>query len=227
MPTNIESVGMQIRRHARSNNDWKDRDKVDRAYTMLEEINVHLFKQELPPIVVGFSNDLKLKAGNYYYESDSIGVKYHFDIHPNLTEFDMFLALMHNAVHAKQEVYMKKGDWYHTAKFKEELANWGINVEKNGEVASLDPEVLENTLTKIGRSDLIPNLMDYDCNAPIPQPEPEPDAPKKKKPHIKWQCSCQPPTIVRCNTNLNAMCFECNQMFQYELIGTIGETQDA
>ena len=87
MPTNIESVGMQIRRHARSNNDWKDRDKVDQAYTMLEEINVHLFKQELPPIVVGFSNDLKLKAGNYYYESDSIGVKYHFDIHPNLDRF--------------------------------------------------------------------------------------------------------------------------------------------
>ena len=35
----MESVGMQIRRHARSNKDYKSRDKVDSAYNFFESIN--------------------------------------------------------------------------------------------------------------------------------------------------------------------------------------------
>jgi len=223
----MESVGMTIRRHARSNKEWQGRDKVDYAYTLYEQINENLFNNSLPDLVIGYDKNIQLKAGNYYHEGDSIGVKYHFDMNPNLDNFSTFLAVMHNCVHAQTEVYKKKGEWYHSSVFRKNMEDWGINPDKNGEVSSLNPEILENTLEKIGRPELIPYILDYDCHAPIPEPEPEPNAPKKKKQASRWHCQCPKPTYVRCSTELNAMCTECDRYFVKSITATLGEPQNA
>jgi hypothetical protein len=208
----MESVGMQIRRHARSNKDYKSRDKVDSAYNFFESINEHLFNNELPDVVVGFDTALKLKMGTYFHEADDIGVKYHCNMNPNLTEFDMFLCILHNSVHAQAEVYKKKGNWYHNKEFVKTLQQWGIDTADDGEIISLDPDVMEEVLKRIGRIDLLPELMNYDCHAPIPEPEVDPtEKPKKKHMSKKYICSCK--TIIRCNVELFATCDICSGKF--------------
>ena len=222
----MESVGMTIRRHARSNKEWQDREKVDYAYTLYEQMNDHLFNHSLPDLVIGFDKNIQLKAGNYYHEGDSIGVKYHFDIHPNLDRFGTFLAVLHNCVHAQTEVYKKKGQWYHSSAFIKSMEDWGVNPAKNGEIKSLNPEILESTLEKIGRKELIPYIIEYDCSAPMPKPE-QPEPVKKKKQASKWHCQCPQPTYVRCNTELTAMCTECNHEFTKSIVATLGKPQNA
>lgn len=214
----MESVGMQIRRHARSNKDYKSRDKIDSAYNFFESINEHLFNSELPDVVVGIDTELKLKMGMYFYEADAVGVKYHCNMNPNLTEFDMFLCILHNSVHAQSEVYKKKGTWYHTKEFVEALQQWGIQTDDNGEVSSLNPEVMEEVLKRIGRIDLLPELMDYICYTPIPEPKVDhTEKPKKKNVSKKYVCSCK--IIVRCNVELFATCDICTEQFHLETVG--------
>ena len=220
----------QISKHARTSLDWKHREKADRAYTLFDVINEQLFKYNLPDIIVGFDTRLK-KSGEYYFEADNIGLKHHFDIHPDIKGLDLILATLHNATHADIDIQKGAGKWYHNKAFQDSMKQWGVEVDKNGDAIALDPDVFSEVLRRIGEGQFIGEILQYD---PSYQPDlslnsteqlPESSSitvniPKVSKPKVnkqkKWSCSCLTPTNLRCYTNLTAYCTTCNSDFELQ-----------
>lgn len=223
----VGSINKAIKENARTTADWKHREMADFAYTVFESVNDQLYQGMLPDCAIGFDNRLK-KAGEYYFESDSMGLKHHFDMRSDLSKIEIIIAVLHNSVHAWQDAEKPKGQWYHTNSFAKEISNWGITVNKSGDAVELDVAVFNDTLDKIGmtnyRSDVIDfeavEAKDFSLN-PNTQSETitKVKAPgTKSKTQVnkmkKWSCACSPPTNVRCATNLQAHCDVCLADFE-------------
>jgi predicted SprT family Zn-dependent metalloprotease len=228
----IGGLNKSIQQHARTSTDWKHRDRADRAYFYFESVNAKLYESELPSVIIGFDDRLK-KAGSYYHEADSVGLKHHFDIRSDLTELELVIATLHNAAHAYIDAYKSKGQWYHTKTFRYEMERWGIKVDTDGDVKSIiDPESFSSTLKKIGAEHVVPEILDYDPTDETKENEKIVDSvinkikmqsitsskPKASKTKMKkWSCACSPPTNVRCATNLTAMCLDCDSDFELQI----------
>lgn len=228
----VGGINKQIKDHARASNEWKYQSKADKAYSVFETINERLFDKDLPDVIIGFDTRLK-KAGEYYDEGDSISLKYHFDMHPDLTDFETVLACLHNAVHAHINTHQLKGKWYHSKLFRTEIAEWGIECNDQGHAIALDPDLITETLTKISQEHLVAEVLDFDPVEdvlPLQDDDPlavlEPKKPQKVKVEFtakvggskmkKWSCACNPPINVRCAVNLNAQCNNCLEEFEIQ-----------
>ena len=223
-------INKAIKENARVTANWKYREQADYAYTIYESVNEMLYNSMLPDVVIGFDNRLK-KQGEYYFEGDNISLKHHFDIRDDLTKLETIIAVLHNTVHCNQDVYKAKGQWYHTQTFKEEIKQWGIEVDKAGDAVYLDINVFNDTLDKIGQSTLRSDVLDFEpieaknlsLNSSTPQstitkvkaPSSKVKATPKSK-QKKWSCSCNPPINVRCAVNLQAYCTVCNDDFELQ-----------
>jgi len=225
----MDGINRQVSDFARSNTGWKYREKAEFTYNIFKAINNELFDGKLPDVLVGFDTRLK-KAGEYYYEGDSVGLKYHFDVHPDLSPFETVIACLHNAVHAEIDVYKEKANWYHSKQFRDEMESWGIEVNDKGHAVALKPKLMEEILNKINHSHLIAEILDFD---PVEDTKPkdknssgEEDkdetvqvqftAKKSTAKMKKWSCSCPKPQIVRCAINLNAQCLDCLEEFELQ-----------
>jgi hypothetical protein len=223
----MDGINRQVSDFARSNTGWKYREKAEFTYNIFKAINNELFDGKLPDVLVGFDTRLK-KAGEYYYEGDSVGLKYHFDVHPDLSPFETVLACLHNAVHAEIDVYKEKATWYHSTAFREEMESWGIEVNDKGHAVALKPKLIEEVLNKINHAHLIAEILDFD---PVEEDKSDPKNPSEDKDETvqvqftatkskakmkKWSCSCNPPQNVRCAINLQAQCLECLEEFELQ-----------
>ena len=222
----VGSINNAIKENARTTVEWEHRELADFAYSVFEAVNAQLYHGMLPDCAIGFDKRLK-KAGEYYFESDSMGLKHHFDMRPDLTKVEVIIAVLHNAVHAWQDAEKPKGQWYHTNSFGKEISNWGITVDKNGDAVELDINVFSDTLDKIGMTTYRTDVMDYEAVEatdfslnPNLQAETitKVKAPTTKSKTVnkmkKWSCACSPPTNVRCATNLQAHCDVCLADFE-------------
>ena len=223
-------LNQQIKEHARAYKQWKYQEKADKAYSIFEVINEKLFDGKLPQVVIGFDTRLK-KSGEYYFQGDNISLNHHFDLHPDLTELEVTLAALHNAVHASMNVYQEPAKWYHSKAFQKELGQWGIQSDDLGHAKALDPDLISETLRKIGQEHLIPEILDFDPVETVKEEksngkeskEPEPQLKEVKfKANVskakmkKWSCACNPPINVRCAVTLNAHCNECLEDFKLQ-----------
>ena len=218
-------INQAIQKHARTSLDWKHQGKADKAYTIFGAINDFLYEQNLPTVIIGFDNRLK-KAGEYYFEGDNISLKHHFDMRDDLTELETVISVLHNAVHAFQDVHKPKRQWYHPASFGKEMAQWGLNVNKNGDIVSIDPDTFSEVLERIGRGSIRSELLDFEPVEATDITTTSPSAAEyvtkanitKAKATVnkmkKWSCACNPPINVRCAVNLTAYCTECNADFE-------------
>ena len=228
-------INKAIKQNARTTNNWKHQPKADFAYTVFEAVHTHLFSDELPDVVIGFDTRLK-KAGEYYFEGDSISLKHHFDIHPDLNHLEIVLAVLHNAVHVWQDAEKPKGQWYHSKPHRDKLKDFGITTDKAGDVTELDLSILNEVLDKIGQTAYRTDAMDYDTQELTSNVMPNlataqeqgvvsvttVKAPSKKvnkgtSKNKKWSCACSPPTNVRCAVNLTAYCTACNSDFELQV----------
>lgn len=227
----VGGINKQIKDHARASNEWKYQQKADSAYSVFETINEKLFDKDLPDVVIGFDTRLK-KSGEYYFQGDSVSLNYHFDMHPNLTEFETVLACLHNAIHARMDVHKDKAQWYHSKLFRDEMAEWGIECDDAGHAVALDPDKIEEVLHKIGQEHLYAEILDFE---PVQDVQPDPDDPLAvlepeksnkvkvnfmakvpKSKMLKWSCACNPPVNVRCAVNLHAQCNVCFEEFELQ-----------
>ena len=223
----IGGINKAIQENARASADWKYQSKADKAYSIYEVVNEQLFQGQLPSVVIGFDDRLK-KSGDYYFEGDNISLYHHFDIRTDLTDLELFIAIIHNAIHAHQNVYKAKGTWYHSKDFAESMQQYGIQVNELGNTASLDPTVLEPTLTRLGLAHLAPDVLDFDVIEAVVTTNPDtgeqitqskviitaPSKPKGKSKLKKWSCAC--PVNVRVATNLPAYCTTCDADFEVQ-----------
>ena len=225
-------LNKQIQEHARASNKWRHQVLADKAYSLFQSINQFLYNNELPDVVIGF-NTRTGKSGEYYYEGDSVGLNYHFDIHPDVDDFELVIACLHNAVHAYIDIYKTKAQYMHSAEFVKELKSWGIVAErKSGKAIELEAEVLEETLTKIGMAYIIPEIVDWDAvdeildNAPhtgetlkilskenVTIPIKQSNKSSSGAKSIKWSCTCVPPVNIRSYVQLDVMCNTCLDNF--------------
>ena len=223
-------INKAIKENARTTKGWKHRDKADFAYSVYEAVNERLYDSNLPDVIIGFDNRLK-KQGEYYFEGDSISLKHHFDIRDDLTKIETIIAVIHNVVHCNQDVHKPKGQWYHTANFKKEIAQWGIGVDKAGDAVDLDIDLFNDVLDKIGQSNYRADVLDFDAVEAVdfslnPNTVDQTTITKVKAPSTKtkksitkqkkWSCACNPPTNVRCATNLQAHCDVCLADFELQ-----------
>jgi len=144
----------------------------------------------------------------------------------DLTELETVISVLHNAVHAFQDVHKPKGQWYHPASFGKEMAQWGLNVNKNGDIVSIDPDTFSEVLERIGRGSIRSELLDFEPVEATDITTTSPSAAEyvtkanitKAKATVnkmkKWSCACNPPINVRCAVNLTAYCTECNADFE-------------
>lgn len=223
----VGGINKAIKDNARASVDWKHQATADKAYAMYEGVNEQLFQDNLPEVVIGFDDRLK-KSGEYYFEGDNISLKHHFDIRTDLSPLELFIAILHNAVHANQDVYKPKGKWYHGKEFTENMQEYGITVNDLGNTISLEPDTLEPTLGRLGLTHLVSDLLDFDAVEATVSTAPDtgetittakvvlntPAKPKGKSKMKKWSCSCTTPTNVRCATNLTAYCTTCDSDFE-------------
>ena len=225
-------INKAIKQNARTTNNWKHQAKADFAYSIFEAVNTQLFKDELPDVVIGFDSRLK-KAGEYYFEGDSISLKHHFDIHPDLTNFDIVLAVLHNAVHVWQDAEKSKGQGYHSKAHRDKLKDFGVTTNKSGDVTELDLSILHDVMDKIDCTAYRTDAMDYDTqeltlntssNLATTQEQGTTAVkivtnkmPKATSKNKKWSCACMPPTNVRCAVNLTAYCTACNSDFELQV----------
>ena len=221
-------INKAIKENARTTAEWKHREKADFAYSVYEAVNENLYDKQLPDVVIGFDNRIK-KQGEYYFEGDNISLKHHFDIRDDITKLEVIIAVIHNAVHVRQDVYKPKGQWYHSTEFSTEISGWGIGVDKAGDAVDIDIDTFNNTLDKIGQSNYRSDVLDFDpveakdlsLNSTVTEPTiTKVKAPGKKSKAInkmkKWSCACNPPTNVRCATNLQAHCDVCMADFELQ-----------
>lgn len=223
----MDGINRQVSDFARSNTGWKYREKAEFTYNIFKAINNELFDGKLPDVLVGFDTRLK-KAGEYYYEGDSVGLKYHFDVHPDLSPFETVLACLHNAVHAEIDVYKEKASWYHSKAFRDEMESWGVEADDKGHAVALKPKLIEEVLNKINHAHLIAEILDFD---PVKEDKSDPkNTPEDKDQTVqvqftatkstakmkKWSCSCPKPQNVRCAINLKAKCTECLEEFELQ-----------
>ena len=220
-------INKAIKENARASADWKHQAKADKAYALYDVVNEQLFLSQLPTVVIGFDNRLK-KSGEYYFEGDHISLKHRFDIRTDLTDVELFIAVMHNAIHAHQDLYKEKGTWYHSDDFIKSMKDYGIEVNDLGNTVSLTPNVLEPTLNRIGQSHLLGRILDFEAIEAEVSTSPDtgepittatvtvkpPSKPKSKSKMKKWSCNC---TNVRCATNLQAYCTNCNSDFEEQV----------
>ena len=222
------TINKQIKEHARASNTWKYQALADKAYSIFEVVNERLYKKDLPDVIIGFDTRLK-KAGQYYEEGDSVSLNFHFDLNPDINDFELVLAVIHNSAHASLVCHKGKASWYHSKLFRDEMAEWGIECNDGGDAIALDPVLLTETLKRIGQEHLVGEILDFNpVEDVIKEDDPlsvlEPEKPKKvsftanKNPAKntkmrKWSCACNPPTNVRCATNLEAQCNVCYEEF--------------
>ena len=135
---------------------------------------------------------------------------------------------MHNGIHAQQDLYKEKGTWYHSTDFINSMKDYGIEVNDLGNTVSLTPNVLEPTLNRIGQSHLLGRILDFEATEAVISTSPDtgepitkasvvvkpPSKPKSKSKMKKWSCNC---TNVRCATNLQAYCTNCNSDFEEQV----------
>ena len=225
-------INKAIKQNARTTNNWKHQAKADFAYTIFEAANTQLFSDELPDVVIGFDTRLK-KAGEYYFEGDSISLKHHFDIHPELSQLEIILAVLHNAAHVWQDAEKPKGQWYHTKTHRDKLKEFGITTNKAGDVTELDLSILNDVMDKLDCTAYRTDAMDYDTqeltsntaqNLATTQEQGATAVKittkkilKGTSKNKKWSCSCMPPINVRCAVNLTAYCTACNSDFELQV----------
>ena len=224
----IGGLNEAIIKHARASADWKHYSAADFAYTVADSVNVQLFEAKLPKLLVGFDTRLKLKSGSYYFEGDSVSLKHHCDLPPDLGYLDTVIAIIHNMTHLYTDINKPKGQWYHSSEFRKEMAQWGITVADNGEATGVDAVIFPDVLKLIGMESLEPDLVDHDFESKLNSTEPnetvvlnviEPKPKTQKAPTKmkKWSCSCNKPTNVRCATKLQAYCTVCGSDFELQL----------
>ena len=225
----IGGINKAIKEHARASADWKHQSKADKAYALFEVINEQLFSSDLPEVVIGFADRLK-KSGEYYFEGDNISINRHFDIRTDLSGLELFIAVLHNAVHVQQDVYKPKGQWYHGKPFTDAMAQYGIEVNDLGNTTGLDPDVLDPVLGRLGLTHLQADLLDFDATEAEVSTSPDTgevltkakiesgnlffSKPKGKSKMKKWSCGC---TNVRVATNLTAYCTTCDADFEEQM----------
>ena len=223
----IGGINKAIKENARASADWKHQSKADTAYALYDVVNEQLFQGLLPTVVIGFDDRLK-KSGDYYFEGDNISLKHRFDIRTDLTDLELFVAVMHNAIHAQQNTYKEKGTWYHYTYFISSMKDYGIDVDDLGNTISLTPNILEPTLNRIGQSHLLDRILDFEANEAVVSTSPDtgeqiteskvivktPSKPKGTSKMKKWSCNC---TNIRCATNLQAYCTNCNSDFEEQV----------
>jgi len=221
----VGGINKAIQQHARTSYDWKHQQIADKAYTIFGAVNEYLYKLALPEVIIGFDDRLK-KAGEYYFEGDNMSLPHHFDIRTDLSEIELTISVIHNAVHAFQDVHKAKGTWYHSALFRDEMKGWGIIVDSSGDVYDIDFDIFGEVLGRIGLTGIRDHLVDFEISeaqlstgiqiaqqqaATIKQITTK--TPKKNK-MKKWSCTCNPPTNIRCYTNVTAYCTTCNTDFE-------------
>lgn len=158
-----DTVGLneQIAEHARMAKNWRHQTKAERAYAIFGSINEKLFDGELPQPLIGFDDSGRLKKqGEYYYEGDALSLKLHFDMRKDLKPLDTVVALLHNCVHLQQETYGTKKSWFHTVAFRAQMASWGLECNKNGDVARIRMAIFTNTLKLIGQGELVDEILE-------------------------------------------------------------------
>ena len=225
MPNDFIGINQSIKENARASSQWRHQQRADHAYAIFEVVNEKLFNNELPDPVIGFDDRLK-KTGEYYFQGDSISLHHHFDIRTDLNGLEVFIAILHNCVHSYQNSYKTKAEWYHSKAFREELAEYGIDADDNGNTISIDPNKLENVLDRIGLSHLASDIVDIDLDETeitgaavhvTPKIKVAVQGNKGTSKMKKWSCACNPPTNVRCATNLTAYCTECDTDFEEQI----------
>ena len=223
----------QIAKHAQDSAGWRHHKRAEKVYPLLATINKVCFGDELPQCVVGFDDVGRLKkAGDYHWEGDGMSLKMHIDLRKDLTDLELVLALLHNLTHVQVEIFKDKATWYHSKDFRDRMLEFGVKVDKSGDVTEVHLATFSAVLTNVGREDLLEELKTWEATEaelvtepdpvdPIPKVagkgEAQPEtvkvskAPSKGTSKMKkWTCGC---TIVRCATELKATCLLCNQMF--------------
>lgn len=149
----MQSVGLneQIRHHAEQAVDWEHHKAAQKAYAMYSQLNGESFGGKLPQAVIGFDDTGRLRQleGHYHFEGDGISLYHHIDLRKDLTPLQTAIALLHNAVHLESETYETKTAWYHSTKWRERMAEFGLLCDDKGRTVAVT-SVATHTLATMG-----------------------------------------------------------------------------
>ena len=239
-----KSINKQVQEYQESQKGWRFHAQAVNANRVFATINESLFDGKLPEPVIGFNVSGRLKKdGSYHWEGDGISLSHHIDLRQDLTDLELVIGLIHNAVHLSQEIYGAKTTWYHSASFRKALKDFGIKVAANGDTIGLLP-AFTATLETLGRPDLSVEPLEVNNESGlvgdlenvgndggmvetlvIPEKVPSPLPPKLNlspkatvgSPMKKWVCQCpKGKNILRTTiVNFNSTCNNCETQWVY------------
>ena len=162
-------LNRQIMEHALSSADWRHVGAAGVAYPLYERLNSSEFESNLPEIVIGFDESGRLrKVGSYHYEGDSLGLKHHIDLRPDLQPLELVIGVIYGCVHIELETYQLQKSWYHGLKFRKRMKSLGLICTPGGDVDKIEITRFSDVLNKIGMGHLLTAVEDFVKEPPAP-----------------------------------------------------------
>ncbi len=163
----------QIKQNALNDTEWRHHDDVEWLYAIGDLLNKHFFEGKIPQVVIGLDDTGRLKkSGEFHFEGDGVSLKNHIDLKKGLTKLEQVLALVHNYVHAETSVYGTPKTWYHSAAFRKRMTDFGLKVNKSGDLTAVNVETFTPVLEKLHAVGLTAEL-----ETMVVGPDPEPAMP--------------------------------------------------
>jgi hypothetical protein len=196
-----EPVAQALRDHQTALSDWIYAPLARELHRWVEIFNIE-FKLNLHSYPVIQFAPIRNAYATYAWFRGEVGTKDNITFNTHELTRDpalMLRTLCHELLHLWQHCHGKpSGSNYHNAEFREKAVQCGLIVDPRG--------------CTCGHTDLFTNMLaKYDIHlAPLAAEMRLYGADKHEQKMKKWRCHC---TTVRCATQLQATCLNCNHPF--------------
>jgi hypothetical protein len=206
-----EKVALAIRDHqVMASNLWQYRDLLAELHVWVDRFDRD-FELRLPTPVLAVRPLRYTTVAVYRLDRNEIGARTAITFNEAwlwVRPFrDTLATLIHELLHAWEEWYCgrERGGWYHTAAWREKMAEIGIVADDRGR--HLRERHFFDYLKRYSVPDtqhLLPNATPVVVAA---------HAPKKRRQMPKWVCACPSGNPVRA-VHLNAVCQDCRSAYR-------------
>jgi hypothetical protein len=167
------------------------------------------FKLEIPNVSLGVDRLRRTRLGQYLPGCNRFGLRREIIISrahlKNGTSYDVLGTLLHELLHAWQDLHGKPGKRnYHNVQFQRRASDLGLIVNAEGHTQYAKPSPFFDLLEKHG----------VQISAFVPEPIDMNQCRNHSSKLKLWQCQCEVKVRVGRSNGFRAQCLNCGQLFK-------------
>lgn len=202
-----ELAGQHLRVHGQQT-DWTFKGWSTELNRWLDIFNHELFSGKLPAAIVSIEHARVDNLGSYRIGRDGLALKHRINInarHIRESVGQTLAVLLHEQTHLWEDVahFRRRGGSYHTRKFREKVASFGIPTDEGGHFLGIEPDGLFSRL-----------LERHGVQVTGAAPQEAADSGRPRSRLAKWACGCRIIRVARGVGAAEIRCLRCDRLFE-------------